>query len=313
MSSLSSSWHSGTPGPCRRISERRLIGAGAQFRVFEDNVIFPESPKEFVYAAIKIPQFMLDAEKQLDISDSRGRRHVRALLTEIVALSHPGLQGHPNIVSFVGWGFDEGSWHIRPFLALELASSDLQILLDEERFGSWQEARGIMVGIGSGLDALHDVGLLHGDLKPGNVLMFREGGLWVPRLADFGGATGLKHSSEFLCQGTMGWRAPELRRHHEEGAPLDPSRLAAIDVWACGLMVWAVLCGGDSPPRGSETDAVVENAMTDLEKRSVALPDEMYNLLRELLPRLLGADPQERPARMEGLLSSHIAEASLAQ
>jgi len=289
------------PGPCQRRSDRQLIGSGGQFRVFKDDVFFSTRPSELVVAALKIPRFMLNAEQQLDISDPQVRHHIRSLIIEMMALCHPKLRDHPNIVKLIGWGFDDGSWHTPPFLALELASSDLQALLDNNTLESWEEELSIITQIGGGLDAIHNAGLLHGDLKPDNILIVVKRGMWVPRLTDFGGAVRLDGPPELSCLGTTGWRAPELRRYKEAGAPLDQSRLSAIDVWSFGVVVWAVLCHGGSPPRGSETDAAVGNALADLAKRKKSLSDGVYDLLRGIIPPLLDSHPPSRPRRVESL------------
>ena len=51
------------------------------------------------------------------------------MMLEITALCHPQLRGHPNLVKLLAWGLTRNSWHIVPFVALEVAEMDLAALL----------------------------------------------------------------------------------------------------------------------------------------------------------------------------------------
>jgi serine/threonine protein kinase len=153
---------------------------------------------------------------------------------EIKALTHAGLQDHPNIVTLLSWAFGE-EWD-RPFiLVLELAHEDLARALERENDPPPNPMKvKFCSNIANGLEAIHEARFVHGDLKPANVLIFREETGFVAKLADFGYSA---DEGTDAVGGTHGWEPPEII----------PSRLG--DCFSYGLLVWSVLfLGGETPP-----------------------------------------------------------------
>src|SRR5205814_9714378 len=95
------------------------------------------------------------------------------------------------------------------------------------------EAVTIADGILAGLDYLHRVGLTHRDLKLENVLL-QDG---IPRLTDFGLARVLKTEAQSGdISGTPRYMAPET---------FSGSYSASSDLWACGILLYELLAGGN--------------------------------------------------------------------
>lgn len=95
----------------------------------------------------------------------------------------------------------------------------------------------------SGLAALHDCGIVHGDLKSTNILCFSDSGSFdiKAKLSDFGGALmdNPEERSSPMC--TPPWTAPEYALSRTR------SEQVKSDVHALGLLVWQIILDGINP------------------------------------------------------------------
>ncbi len=139
---------------------------------------------------------------------------------------------HPNVVSV----YDVVDHDGRPWLVMEYVDGPTlaEILSDEGRLPPLRVAD-IGARIASALARAHERGIVHRDVKPGNVLLDRSG---RPKISDFGIARG--HGDDQLTQtgfftGTPGYLSPELAR----GGDPDPK----TDVWALGATLYAAVEG----------------------------------------------------------------------
>lgn len=164
----------------------------------------------------------------VDISDRRAQKRFqreRAL--------NGRLSGHPNVVTVLDSGFVDGRY---PYLAMELFELGSLADLLRER-GPFDVATTLHVGvrIAGALESAHQLGVLHRDVKPQNILWSRFG---EPALADFGIAAILEMEHSLTAALTPVHAAPELL----EGA--DPSE--RTDVYALGSTLHTMLAG--TPP-----------------------------------------------------------------
>ncbi|MEU4223340.1 serine/threonine-protein kinase [Nonomuraea sp. NPDC026600] len=149
------------------------------------------------------------------------------------------------------------------------------------------ELRRLAIGSLTALAAIHQAGVVHRDLKPGNVLLGRDG----PRVIDFGISRALD-SSELTGDhlvGTPPYMAPEQFGGAGSGPPAD-------------LFAWAatVVCAATGkPPFGSgDLPSVLNRILT-------AEPDlgDLRGDLRDLVARCLAKDPAARPTAARALLT----------
>lgn len=140
-------------------------------------------------------------------------------------------------------------------------------------------ARLFAVGLAEALVAIHRAGVVHRDLKPGNVLLSEQG----PKVIDFGiaraaDATALTRTG--VAVGTVGYMAPEQLRG-QAGPP--------ADVFAWALTVAYATTG--RPPFGTGPADAVLYRMLNEEPDLDGVPSP----LRELLASALGRSPERRP------------------
>lgn len=300
------------PGPSDLFPDKGLLGSGAHFTVFKQEIpAFGNSQyaraalqNNIIMLAVKQPNFMLDSQQKLDLSEPKFFRQVRSMILEITALCHPRLRGHPNVVNLLGWGISTLNWHKVPFIGLELANTDLSSFLRNWTDVSLAVKHYISLDIACAVDAIHEVGLVHGDLKPENVLMFHESDHWVAKLADFGGAANVGKDGVWEGRGTVGWRAPELRMLFEYGTRLDRSVLDRIDVYSYGLMLWSIfLKEGGVVPHDENDDKAEYIALMDLQNSCPNLPASLRITLKDAFTSLLNPNPHFRRHKVTGLLN----------
>ncbi len=148
------------------------------------------------------------------------------------ALAAARLSGNPNIVTI----FDVVEWGGRPAIVMEyLSGGSLEDRLDGRNPGTPAQVLDWLGEAASALDAAHAAGIVHRDVKPGNLLLDRAGHLHV---ADFGvaSAAGLESFTQTgTILGTAGYLSPEQARGERA--------TAASDRYALAVVAWELLNG----------------------------------------------------------------------
>ncbi|MFY7065735.1 protein kinase domain-containing protein [Nocardiopsis changdeensis] len=145
-------------------------------------------------------------------------------------------------------------------------------------------------GLAEGLSAVHAQGVVHRDLKPGNVLLAEDG----PRLIDFGIARALdstSHTRTSTVLGTAAFMSPEQAKTQKVGP--------ASDVFSLGCVL-AFAATGRSPFGDGPVHAVVFRVVHE-EPDLADLPASLVDLVRACLAK----DPESRPGAEE--VSAHLA------
>ncbi|MFG2988644.1 protein kinase [Streptomyces sp. NPDC048257] len=167
-------------------------------------------------------------------------------------------------------------------LVLEEAKGSLDTLLAD---GVPQAGPGLLAEVCEGLGQLHGAGWVHGDLKPGNVLLMADG---TTRLADFNMAAELEGTHAYSpAFATPDYTPPDLlwAEVGERGTKIRPT----ADIWAFGVLAHVVLTGSLPLPGGTPAarrDAALRYARGEEELRlSPELPEHWRDIVRDCLAR----------------------------
>lgn len=177
---------------------------------------------------------------------AKDRRAMNSVMMEIYALMHPPLYEHENIVTLLalGWGTNpfESSYRL-PYIVTEYADQGNLADLQAREVLTSEVKRTISLDIAHGLQVLHRCGIIHGDMKSENVLIFSHPQkTYVAKLGDFGfSIVGEASAPRVNLGGTMPWRAPESYQ------PVAREYLAKTDVYSYGLTVWRLAMDGSNP------------------------------------------------------------------
>jgi tetratricopeptide (TPR) repeat protein len=219
---------------------------------------------------------------------------VRRFSREFATLS--GLS-HDNVIRV----YESGYLGAFPWIAMEyVEGSDLAAVAK-----TWDHPvspakmpviEGLLRALCSGLDYIHERGLIHRDLKPANVLMTADG---VPKISDFGvvkdaTAAGTALTVVGKLIGTVAFMAPEQITNEEVDA--------RTDLYSLGAMLFYLLTGR----RPIEADSVagyLARHLTEVPKTANHYNPEVPPRLSHLCARLLAKDPTERPASAKAVLA----------
>ncbi|HEY3610017.1 MAG TPA: protein kinase [Pseudonocardiaceae bacterium] len=190
---------------------------------------------------------------------------------------------HPHAISV----YDVVEHAGRPCLIMEfLPSRSLSDLLAEQRFLPVDQAGRIGAQIASALAAAHAAGIVHRDVKPGNVLLAEDG---TAKLTDFGISRAAGDSTitaTGVVAGTPAYLAPEVAQGHDAGY--------ASDVFSLGATLYTALEG--EPPFGFAANPIA--LLYRIANESVP-PPRQAGALTDTLVRMLRSDPDHRPTATE--------------
>jgi serine/threonine protein kinase len=181
-----------------------------------------------------------------NLHSSRNSRLFRSIAKEYQILKSESLRNHENIVTLFGCCWQ--TIDVRTGLPVPSLILEGTVLGDLEQFSTTREMTlrkrlGICIDIASGLQAIHALGIVHGDLKPQNILIFHsQTRAYVAKIADFGDSIFLVETSlpARPPAGTILFSAPECS---ENAAALSREELFKIDIFSLGIVLVALIYG----------------------------------------------------------------------
>ena len=188
-------------------------------------------------------------------------RVLAAVSTEVKILAHEAVRRSSNIIALLGisWNTRETAGHFLPEINLEGAQHgnvDQYLRTNPDMDASCKAL--MLADIASGLAVLHANGIVHNDVKSGNMLVcdsperqiLEPIGLKpvIVKICDFGCSVILSDYPAYhrfsIKVGTPGWMSPEM----EQGKPIELAMLSKTDIFSLGLVASTILTGANLGP-----------------------------------------------------------------
>ncbi len=265
---------SSEPRKIGRYNVERLLGAGGMGAVYlaEDPVLKRRLAIKIVQAATGQQEVLARFQREAEVS-----AHLN----------------HPNVITIYDVGEDPA---VGPFIAMEFVDgASLADLVRDRRLPTAEDRLRALIPAMHAVDAAHAAGIVHRDVKPGNLMVARDGRV---KLMDFGvarsGDSGLTMTGSVM--GTPSYLAPEQLTGAE------PSQ--ATDRYAFAVMAFEVFTGA-KPYVGATTATLLYNIVHS----PPMFPNSMPAAERTVFERALAKEPAERFADLPSFLRTLIGAA----
>ena len=258
------------PRSIGRYEIKALLGSGAMGSVYlaED----PRIKRKLAIKVVRLDTIRSEAERQECLARFQREAEVSGVLND------------PGIVTI----YDVGDSDLGPFLAMEYVTGrPLDSLIRDGGPWTLKDKLGIAAGIAAALDHAHSKGIVHRDVKPGNVMITSD---HKPKLMDFGIAkrddAALTQTGTFL--GTPSYASPEQIK---EGLATSRS-----DVFSFGVLMFELL-SGSLPFPGTSINTILYKIVNE---PPVQVDPPVAGLMPEgwqrTFNRVLAKNPQDRHA-----------------
>jgi eukaryotic-like serine/threonine-protein kinase len=205
---------------------------------------------------------------------------------------HAALVNHEGIANVFDYGEEDGS----AFLVMELVPGEaLSTILERDRTLSTDKVLDIVAQTANALHAAHSAGLVHRDIKPGNLLITPDGRV---KITDFGIARiadQVPLTATGQVMGTVQYLSPEQASGH----PASPT----TDIYSLGIVAYEALAG--RRPFTGESQVAI--AMAQINETPPELPATIAEPVRNLVYSCIAKSPADRPAS-----AAHLARAAQA-
>ena len=193
---------------------------------------------------------------------------------------------HPNIAQVYDYGDHDGI----AFLVMEFVDGEpLSTILERDRTISEARVVRLLDQTALGLAVAHEAGVMHRDIKPGNLLVFDDDKV---KITDFGVSRGMDQTTltaTGMVMGTAQYLAPELA--------LGKKATPASDIYALGIIAYESVVGR----RPFTAPNAVDIAIAQVNEPVPQLPATVSRGMRDLINLLLEKNPRKRPHTADDL------------
>jgi serine/threonine protein kinase len=290
--------------PISTLNKHSVLGAGKSFiaRIVPAAVYSHHSAKlrsrDFVLFKSLRHRERIDGHEPSSAHIDERISRLQNFLRELRVLTHGPLRKHENIIGLIAVGWERNrlsgdSVFYWPFLVLEHAEYGSLVDLIENHPIDFEMRKKLCLDVGLGLQALHTCDMIHGDIKPENVLISGHATQkYVAKIADFGFSIfDLEGTSPSIRQ--IGWTA--LWQASESGRSLVFADGKLTDVYSYGFLLWRTVSYGHRPfhqhngmPSAGSTDDIKRAKQNDMIPEVAASSLEGF-LSRQLLTSVTSA------------------------
>ena len=196
---------------------------------------------------------------------------------------------HPNIVQIFDWGIGD-----EPFFVIEyIEGSTLTSIISKKKTLSISDILFIGAQVSSGLQAAHSQGLVHRDIKPGNIMITPEGKV---KVTDFGIVSLQNEESDITKTGSILGTASYISPEQAQGKPVSKES----DLYSLGTVLYELITG--RPPFEGETPiATATKHITDKPEKLSSYRQNIPKGVENAILKLLHKYPKDRFKNAEDL------------
>jgi serine/threonine protein kinase len=227
------------------------------------------------------------AAKCYHVGPNRDRRQFESLMRPFLELSHPHVMPIAGLIPPIR---DAGPVILSPYQEGGSLEAILDLVRQNDPPAFWTDAGKafLIAGLLSGVIYLHSRGVVHGDLKPNDIMVDSTGSI---RICDF--MTGKLEDAKFTLASQVGspsYSAPEV-----SGGGDSPERTMKADVFSIGLILYEIVSGQRVFPSTLSPGMIWRRAQDPKPGARPVIPRSVHDVLKSCIQRCWVPDPARRP------------------
>ena len=208
---------------------------------------------------------------------------------------------HPNIVQIFDWGIEKVPYFVMEYVE----GNSLTQILSKKKQLSFSDVVYIGSQVSSGLHAAHSNGLVHRDIKPGNILITPEGKV---KVTDFGIVAVQNEESDITKTGSVLGTATYISPEQAKGRGVS----VQSDLYSLGIVLYELLTG-NPPFEGDSAVVIATKHLTDKPLKISTMRKDVPKGLENAILKLLSKNPKDRFSSAEDLRAVLIQQTNILQ